>query len=118
MAARKGTLKTNACNKTGRPQKGFEAYRRKALEQKPKSFPEFMEKTFDSIEKEGGEYQLGYVDPDTKVWTEYKPGMYWNYVRAQIPGKEIMYSPVENFLESYENHKATFEKRRLAIAFN
>lgn len=118
MAANNKLLKTNACTKTGRPQKGFESYRRKALEQEPESFPEFMEKIFNSIEKEGGEYQLGYVNPDTKVWTEYKPGMCWNYVRAQIPGKGIMYSPVENFLESYENHVATFKKRRLSIAFN
>lgn len=118
MAARTRPLKTNACTKTGRPQKGFEAYRTRALEAEPDTFPEFMRKILASIEKEGGEYSLGYVDPETRGWTEYQKGMTWNYVRAQVPGKGILYSPVENFLEVWEKYKAEFERRRLAIAFN
>ena len=119
MAARKGrVLKTNAGNKTGRPLKGFENYRKRALEAEPDSFPEFMGKIFASIEKDGGEYSLGFVDPETKGWTEYQKGGVWNYVRARIPGKPIMYSPVENFLKAWEKHKAEFNRRRLTMAFN
>jgi len=112
------THRTNACNKIGRPMRGFEAYRKKALDTEPDSFPEFMRKIFSSIEKDGGEYSLGYVDPETKGWTEYQKGSTWNYVRAQIPGKGILYSPVQNFLDSYEKYKIEFNRRRLAIAFD
>lgn len=117
MAAKQRTFKTNAGNKTGRPQRGFEAYRKRALEAEPDTFPEFMKKIFASIEQDGGEYSLGLVNPESKAWTEYKKGGGWNYVRAQIPGKGILYSPVENFIESWEKYKAEFERRRLAIAF-
>lgn len=116
MAAKR-TYKTNAGNKTGRPLKGFEAYRKRALEAEPIYLEDYIKQIFESIEKDGGEYTLGIVDEGNN-WHEYVRGMRWTDVRVLLPGRKLIYVSIDELSEDYEIYKAEFNRRRLAIAFN
>jgi hypothetical protein len=107
-------LKSNACTKVGRPQKGFESWRNRIMEIEPIEFKEFLKGSFEKIEEIGGGVSLGYVE--NGVWNEYQKGQNWNTVKAVFPGKEPKFRSIESFLNEYKEYVEKFYKRQEAIA--
>jgi hypothetical protein len=75
---------SNACSLVGRPQKGFQAWRRHT---QPMTFERWFLIGVRRMEKKGAEF------------TFFCPGL----VRIQWPGKPAVLRTVENFRDEYEN---------------
>jgi hypothetical protein len=87
----------------------------KTLETNPISFAEFMKRSFENIEKTGGEVFLGYVV--NGVWTDYDKGKSnWNTVKAVFPDKEPRYRKIDSFLEDYNNYVEEFQNWQKMIS--
>lgn len=105
---------SSACSSVGRPIKGFEKWRLRALEAEPITFPEFLKGSFEKIEEIGGVITLGFVENGT--WTDYTRGANWNYVRVNFEGKEPKYRSLGSFEAEYSEYVEKFHRRQARIA--
>ena len=105
-------LKTNACSKVGRPQKGFGTKKRIA-DSEPITFVEYLKSSFNDIETAIGTVTLGLVTDG--IWQEYESGMGWNCVKSQFPGKDPKYRSLKSFENEYNTYVENFYTRKEAI---
>lgn len=68
-----------------------------------------MKRSFENIEKIGGEVFLGYME--NGVWIDYEKGKNnWNAVKAVFPIREPRYRKIDSFLEDYNIYVEQFYK--------
>lgn len=115
MRYTENTKKTSSsCSSVGRPVKGFEKWRKRALEAEPITFFEFLKGSFESIEEQGGEVTLGFVENGT--WEDYERGKnQWNSVKAQFPDKEPKYRSLASFEAQYDEYLENFYQKQYRI---
>lgn len=100
-------LRSNACRKTGRPQRGFEKWRARRRDAEPITFLDYLKLCFSDIEKQHGNISLWYYDGQT--WYPYETNKKWNYVIAEFSGQDKV-RKVDDFLEDYRQYKKDFWK--------
>ena len=73
-----------------------------------------MKRSFENIEKIGGEVLLGFVE--IGIWTDYVSGKNnWNTVKAVFSGREPRYRKIDSFLEDYNIYVEQFYKLQKMI---
>jgi hypothetical protein len=74
-----------------------------------------MKRSFENIDKIGGEVFLGCVE--NGIWTKYEKGKNnWNAVKAVFPDKEPRYRKIDSFLEDYNDYVEEFQNWQKMIS--